>query len=482
MVSVTSVPSTAEGQHQQSEREPTIEPSDSTTGEVVKIQVSRLRWVIVLLFSSYSLCNAFQWIQYGAVSNIFMHFYGVSAFSIDCLSMSFMVTYIPLLFPVAYLLEKYGLRTIALLGSALNCLGAWVKVGSLKPHLFPVTVLGQFICSVAQVFILGIPSRIAAVWFSEREVSTACSLAVFGNQVGIALGFLLPPVLIPNIQDREELSYHISIMFYMTGAVASLLFILVIFVFKEKPQNPPSYAQYLSYTMEGQKASYFEGIRRLMKNTNFVLLLISYGLNAGSFYALSTLLNRMVISNYPGEEVNAGRIGLTIVIAGMFGAMISGIWLDRTKTYKQTTVVVYSMALVGMVVYTVTLDLGHLWVVFLTAGILGFFMTGYLPLGFEFAVELTYPESEGMSSGLLNVSAQIFGIIFTVSQGQIIDYFGTLAGNIFLCVFLAVGTLITLFIKADLRRQNANVPHKNKIPEEQPHQERDVNPSLDDHF
>lgn len=38
-------------------------------------------------------------------------------------------------------------------------------------------------------------------------------------------------------------------------------------------------------------------------------------------------------------------------------------------------------------------------------------MTGYLPLGFEFAVELTYPESEGMSSGLLNVSAQV-GLLF----------------------------------------------------------------------
>lgn len=34
-------------------------------------------------------------------------------------------------------------------------------------------------------------------------------------------------------------------------------------------------------------------------------------------------------------------------------------------------------------------------------------MTGYLPLGFEFAVEITYPESEGTSSGLLNASAQV---------------------------------------------------------------------------
>jgi len=36
-----------------------------------------------------------------------------------------------------------------------------------------------------------------------------------------------------------------------------------------------------------------------------------------------------------------------------------------------------------------------------------FFMTGYLPVGFEFAAELTFPESEGTSSGLLNASAQV---------------------------------------------------------------------------
>ncbi|KAK3563780.1 hypothetical protein QTP86_034506 [Hemibagrus guttatus] len=85
-----------------------------------------------------------------------------------------------------------------------------------------------------------------------------------------------------------------------------------------------------------------------------------------------------------------------------------------------------------------------------------FFMTGYLPLGFEFAVELTYPESEGTSSGLLNCSAQVFGIIFTICQGKIIDFYSTLAGNIFLCVFLFLGIIITAFIKADLRRQKAN--------------------------
>lgn len=34
-------------------------------------------------------------------------------------------------------------------------------------------------------------------------------------------------------------------------------------------------------------------------------------------------------------------------------------------------------------------------------------MLGYLPLGFEYGVELTYPEAEGTSAGLLNCSAQV---------------------------------------------------------------------------
>ncbi|XP_058423396.1 heme transporter FLVCR2-like [Diceros bicornis minor] len=429
-------------------------PSSSGPEDLSVIKVSRRRWAVILVFSCYSMCNAFQWIQYGSINNIFMNFYEVSTVAIDWLSMCYMLTYIPLGLPVAWLLEKFGLRTIALTGSALNCLGAWVKLGSLKPHLFPVTVLGQVICSVAQVFILGMPSHIASMWFKTDEILRASTIAALGNQLGIGLGFLVPAVLVPNIDDQEKLAYHISIMFYIIGGVATLLFILVIIVFKEKPKHPPSRAQSLRYAMASPDAS--SSIIRLFKNLNFMLLVITYGLNAGAFYALSTLLNRMVILHYPGEEVNAGGIGLTIIIAGMLGAVVPVLWLDKTKAYKETTLVVYIMTLVGMVVYTFTLNLGHLWVVFITAGIMGFFMTGYIPLGFEFAVELTYPEPEAMSSGFLNVSPQVFGIIFTISQGQIIENYGPMPGNIFLCVFLTLGVVLTAFIKADLRRQKAN--------------------------
>ena len=50
--------------------------------------------------------------------------------------------------------------------------------------------------ALANPFLIHIPPKIAAVWFPKDEVSTATSIGVFGNQLGVAIGFLLPPLLV----------------------------------------------------------------------------------------------------------------------------------------------------------------------------------------------------------------------------------------------------------------------------------------------
>ena len=52
-----------------------------------------------------------------------------------------------------------------------------------QPDRFLITFLGQTVVAISQVFILSLPARVAAVWFGQKEVSTACSVGVFGNQV-----------------------------------------------------------------------------------------------------------------------------------------------------------------------------------------------------------------------------------------------------------------------------------------------------------
>jgi FLVCR family feline leukemia virus subgroup C receptor-related protein len=70
-------------------------------------------------------------------------------------------------------------------------------------------------------------------------------------------------------------------------------------------------------------------------------------------------------------------------------------------------------------------------------------MTGYLPIGFEFGAELTFPTPEGTQSGLLNASAQVFGVIMVQSMGELMTHVSVFACNASLCLALAAGALIT---------------------------------------
>merc|ERR1719209_832011 len=127
----------------------------------------------------------------------------------------------------------------------------------------------------------------------------------------------------------------------------------------------------------------------------------------------------------------------------------------RTHWYKATTLAVYFLSFVGMILYTFTFRFGKIGIVYFTSALLGFFMTGYLPVGFEFAAEITYPESEGTSSGLLNASAQVFGIFCTMFGEWLYRVTDDRIANSCLAGILVLGTLMTAVIKPDYRRQKA---------------------------
>ena len=50
-----------------------------------------------------------------------------------------------------------------------------------------------------------------------------------------------------------------------------------------------------------QEESYLGSIKNLCTNPGYVLLLITYGMNVGVFYAISTLLNTTVVKHFDYE-------------------------------------------------------------------------------------------------------------------------------------------------------------------------------------
>jgi len=345
-----------------------------------------------------------------------------------------------------------------LLGSAGTCAGSWLKVLATGPDQFWLAFLGQTIVAISQIFILGIPAQLAATWFPPHQTSSATSIGVFGNQLGIALGFVLPAIVVHDQKDPQnfgQIGDDLFIMFLAVAVFTSVLFLTIVFGFQDQPPTPSNKAQDLKQSAD--QTSYVTSIKNLCTNKGYILLLTTYGMNVGVFYAISTLLNSTITAHfdYDGVTEDAGRIGLVIVLCGMAGSMVCGIILDKTHAYKATTLTVYLFSFIGMVLYTFTFTFGHIEIVYFTAALLGFFMTGYLPLGFEFAAEITYPESEGTSSGLLNASAQVFGIFCTMFGEWIYRVSDDKIANLSLAGILILGTVMTAMIKPDYRRQTA---------------------------
>lgn len=416
------------------------------------------RWLILFLFCLCSGCNASHWIQYSIITNIVTRYYHVDSMAVDWTSIIFMAAYIPLVFPASWVLQKKGLRVAVSLGAFLLAVGSWVKVFSAQPDRFSIAFTGQTIVGVSQMFTLGAPARLAAVWFPHHQVSTATAIGVFGNQMGIAIGFILPPMIVKeNFNDMEKIGEELHMLYLGVAVAATIIFVLICFFFEASPPVPPSMAQKLVMikNKRSTEKSFQESLKYLIVNFDFDLLLLSYGMNIGAFYAYSTLLNQLIVTHFPDGAEDAGRVGLTLIVGGVLGSLAWGIVLDKTQIYKGTTIGIYTLSTIGMTAFAYSLNQEIMLYIYITSAFLGFFMNGYLTVGYEFGAELTYPESEATSSGLLNASGELCGVLAVIIAEIIIKRFGTLVTNVSLVMMLLSGLILTLFIDGSKLRRLA---------------------------
>lgn len=79
-----------------------LTPADTSSSYTVM----PIRWIMLMFFVLYSASNSLQWTQYTIISDIVTSYYGVPSTLVSWTSMVYMVTYVPLIFPGSWLLDK----------------------------------------------------------------------------------------------------------------------------------------------------------------------------------------------------------------------------------------------------------------------------------------------------------------------------------------------------------------------------------------
>ena len=104
------------------------ESQDASCEAATSVKTYWWRWPVLLL----TCCNIAMlntnWISFGSISDVSACYYRTSTFWINSLSMSYMLSYVVLIGPAAWCLDKLGLRFTFVIGSASVALGSWIRV------------------------------------------------------------------------------------------------------------------------------------------------------------------------------------------------------------------------------------------------------------------------------------------------------------------------------------------------------------------
>jgi MFS family permease len=375
------------------------------------------RWVVLAVFMLINLAIQVLWISYAPITGPAAAFYGVSDLNIGFLAMSFMIAFIPLALPVAWVIDTYGFRLAVSIGAGM--MGIFGVLRGLAGENYSLVLWSTIGIAAAQPFLLNAWTKVPARWFSIKERATAVGLVTLANLIGTALGMVLTPLLyeslpIPSIQ-------------LIYGGVAACSAVLFIILARETPPTPPCPAG-----ME-TRALMLDGFKHALTVRSFWLLLLIMFIGMGIFNGITTWVEN-IIRPRGFTPADAGTLGALMLVGGILGAVVIPPFSDRQRKRVPYLLLGFALAIPGLVGLTFATSS---WLLLVSGFALGFFLISASPILMQYAAELTYPTPEGTSNGIIQLFGQA-SVVFV----YLMEALKSSDGAFTPALLLAVGLLV----------------------------------------
>lgn len=375
------------------------------------------RWVVLAVFMFINLTIQVLWITYAPITGPAAAFYGVSDLQIGLFAMSFMLAFLPLSIPVSWVIDTYGFRVAVSIGAIL--MGIFGILRGLAGDNYTLALWSTFGLAAAQPFLLNAWTTVPAKWFALEERATAVGTVTLGNLLGTALGMVLTPILI------ESMSIPTVQLIY--GGAAAFSAVLFIVLARETPPTPPG--------PPGQeiRALMLDGLKHAFTVRPFWFDLAVSFIGLAIFNGITTWIESIIRPR--GFTPNdAGTLGALMIVGGVIGAVVIPALSDKQRKRQRYLYVAFIGALPGLIGLTFATAP---WLLFASAFVLGFFLVSAMPIGMQYAAEVTRPTPEGTSNGLIQLFGQA-SVVFV----YIMEALKSADGSFTPALVLALGLLL----------------------------------------
>jgi FLVCR family feline leukemia virus subgroup C receptor-related protein len=176
---------------------------------------------------------------------------------------------------------------------------------------------------------------------------------------------------------------------------------------RNKPPTPPSDAEKI------KRDPFFVSICKMLKNSNYIKLLIAFGCFFGIFNGMSIVLSYMLKPWFDDILPKAvSFVGGSPIISGIIGVGILGPMQRRSKVYKKWIIICMLGSSVAIALFYPLLETNSLLLVSLISAFNSFFLIPLVPIMLELGCELIFPVGEGTAVGFLFAMGNFSGFVF----------------------------------------------------------------------
>ncbi len=398
-------------------------------------KVYKYRWVILAVYMYVAAINQMYCLNYAAIGSYIQDYLNISAMQIGLMVMVFAIAQVLLTVPSGLLIDRKGFKYSVGIGALFT--GVFAMLRLVNPESFTMLLLCQIGIAIGQPFILNGVTKLVVTWFPKKEEATAVglgSLAWFGGMM-VALG--LTPMLV------ERFGYQQMLLVYgILGIAGILLFYILV---RAKPETPPGKIEV------EEELSNWEGIKKILKIRNFVLLGFVAFLGFGVFIGISTWLEMILNELHQISMTDAGSIGAMLMLSVIIGCVVIPMISDRIMKRKPFLLLACSIGVACMI----TLIFANGYALnMVNIIILGFLMVSVMPIIFTMSTEITGARFAGISMAYVELLGNASGIVviflIEVLHGETGNYIVPL---VFLAVLMGVAVILSTRIKETARRQ-----------------------------